>query len=174
LASSFLVALDYFRRLGHDNHRRLFKLYVWEEKKSKASWGAETVDYEKIATGVVQKMTAADLHRMRRRHAQQFALPAALPLVATPSPHRRPAPLPPRPNHPPLPRPQHHRRPSAMEILRTNCGSRAVRKRSRFHLRLPISSRDRSLSDFSASPPPWRTYRTAPCARSSQALSAPI
>jgi hypothetical protein len=58
-----MVALDYFQRLGHDNHRRLSKLYMWEEKKSKTSWGAQTVDYEKIATGVVQKMTAADLHR---------------------------------------------------------------------------------------------------------------
>jgi len=25
----------YFRRLGHDNHRRLSKLYAWEEKKIK-------------------------------------------------------------------------------------------------------------------------------------------
>jgi len=39
-----MVALDYFRRLGHDNHRRLSKLYAWEEKKSKTSWGAETVE----------------------------------------------------------------------------------------------------------------------------------
>src|ERR1700719_1679080 len=44
-----MVALDYFRRLGHDNHRRLSKLYAWEEKKTKTSWSAETVDYEKIA-----------------------------------------------------------------------------------------------------------------------------
>ncbi len=58
-----MVALDYFQRLGHDNHRRLSKLYAWEEKKSKTAWGAETVDYEKIATGAVQVMTAADLHR---------------------------------------------------------------------------------------------------------------
>jgi hypothetical protein len=49
--------------LGHDNHRRLSKLYAWEEKKSKTSWGAETVDYEKIAAAAVQAMTAADLHR---------------------------------------------------------------------------------------------------------------
>ena len=49
-----MVALDYFRRLGHDNHRRLSKLYVWEEKKSKASWGAQFVDYEKIAAAAVQ------------------------------------------------------------------------------------------------------------------------
>ena len=40
-----MVALDYFRRLGHDNHRRLSKLYAWKEKKSKNSWGAQTVDY---------------------------------------------------------------------------------------------------------------------------------
>jgi ParB family chromosome partitioning protein len=57
-----MVALDYFRRLGHDNHRRLSKLYAWEEKKSKTSWGAETVDYEKIAAAAVQVMKAADLN----------------------------------------------------------------------------------------------------------------
>src|SRR5436309_8230476 len=58
-----MVALDYFRRLGHDNHRRLSKLYAWEEKKSKTSWGAETVDYEKIAAAAVQAMKGADLNR---------------------------------------------------------------------------------------------------------------
>ncbi len=72
-----MVALDYFRRLGHDNHCRLSKLYAWEEKKSKTSWGAQTVDYEKrvsgfvlanpesknAATAVVQAMKAADLNR---------------------------------------------------------------------------------------------------------------
>jgi len=58
-----MVALDYFRRLGHDNHRRLSKLYAWEEEKSKTSWGAQTVDYEKIAVAAVQAMTTANLHR---------------------------------------------------------------------------------------------------------------
>jgi len=58
-----MVALDYFRRLGHDNHRRLSKLYASEEKKSKASWGGETVDYEKIAAAAVQAMKTADLNR---------------------------------------------------------------------------------------------------------------
>ena len=58
-----MAALDYFRRLGHDNHRRLSKLYAWEEKKSKTSWGAETVDYEKIAAVAVQAMKATDLNR---------------------------------------------------------------------------------------------------------------
>lgn len=34
-----MVTLDCFRRLGrHDNHRRLAKLYAWDEKKSKTSW----------------------------------------------------------------------------------------------------------------------------------------
>src|SRR5882724_4001749 len=58
-----MVALDYFQRLGHDNHRRLSKLYEWEEKKSKASWGAQTADYEKIAAAAVQAMKLADLNR---------------------------------------------------------------------------------------------------------------
>jgi len=57
-----MVALDYFQRLGHDNHRRLSKLYAWEEKKSKASWGGETVDHERIAAAAVQAMSTADLH----------------------------------------------------------------------------------------------------------------
>jgi len=58
-----MVALDYFRRLGHDNHRRLSKFYAWEEKKSKSSWGAQIVDYEKIATVAVQAMTTPHVHR---------------------------------------------------------------------------------------------------------------
>ncbi len=58
-----MVALDYFRRLGHDNHRRLSKLYAWEEKKSKTSWGAQTVDYEKTAISAVKGMNPADVHR---------------------------------------------------------------------------------------------------------------
>ena len=58
-----MIALDYFRRLGHDNHRRLCRVYGWEEKKSKTSWGGQTVDYEKIATAAVAAMIAADLHR---------------------------------------------------------------------------------------------------------------
>ena len=58
-----MVAFDYFRRLGHDNHRRLSKLYAWEEKKSKSSWGAQIVDYEKIATAAVQGMKTPDLNR---------------------------------------------------------------------------------------------------------------
>jgi hypothetical protein len=58
-----MVALDYFRRLGHENHRRASKLYEWEEKKSKTSWGAQTVDYEKIAAAAVQGMRTAHVNR---------------------------------------------------------------------------------------------------------------
>jgi len=58
-----MIARDYFRRLGHDNHRRLCRVYGWQEKKSKTSWGGRTVDYEKIATAAVEAMTAGDLHR---------------------------------------------------------------------------------------------------------------
>lgn len=58
-----MIAVDYFRRLGHDNHRRLCRVYGWQEKKSKTSWGGKTVDYEKIAKAAVESMTIADLHR---------------------------------------------------------------------------------------------------------------
>src|SRR5260370_10732241 len=59
-----MVVLDYFRRLGHDNHRRLSKLYAWEEKKSKTSWDAQTVDYEKISAAVIEAIEVADLNRV--------------------------------------------------------------------------------------------------------------
>jgi len=58
-----MVALDYFRRLGHDNHHRLFQVYGWEEKKTKTSWGGTSVDHEKLAEAHIRKMTAADLNR---------------------------------------------------------------------------------------------------------------
>jgi|SRR5579871_143082 ParB family chromosome partitioning protein len=56
-----MAALDYFRRLGHDNHRRLCRVYQWEEKKTKASWGAMAVDYEAIAGKMVRAMNPQDL-----------------------------------------------------------------------------------------------------------------
>jgi ParB family chromosome partitioning protein len=58
-----MVALDYFRRLGHDNHHRVFQIYGWEEKKTKTSWGGASVDHEKLAEGQVRAMTTADLNR---------------------------------------------------------------------------------------------------------------
>jgi len=58
-----MVALDYLRRLGHDNHHRLFQVYGWEEKKTKSSWGGNSVDHEKLAEARIRAMTAADLNR---------------------------------------------------------------------------------------------------------------
>jgi hypothetical protein len=58
-----MVALDYFRRLGHDNHHRVFQVYGWEEKKPKTSWGGNSVDHEKLAETRIHAMTAADLNR---------------------------------------------------------------------------------------------------------------
>ena len=58
-----MVALDYFRRLGHDNHHRLFQAYGWEEKKTKTSWGGNSVDHERLAQAQIREMTAADLNR---------------------------------------------------------------------------------------------------------------
>ena len=70
-----MAVLDYFRRLGHDNHRRLSKVYEWEEKRTKASWGAQNVDYEKIA--------AAALH-LTIRQSRQVTSPLHLQLGAEP------------------------------------------------------------------------------------------
>ena len=47
------------RALGHDNST----LYAWDEKKSKTSWGAQTVDYERIAASAVRAMKTSDLNR---------------------------------------------------------------------------------------------------------------
>ena len=58
-----MVALDYFRRLGHDNHHRLFQIYGWEEKKTKTSWGGTSVDHEGLAEAQIREMTTADLNR---------------------------------------------------------------------------------------------------------------
>ncbi|MBI1748225.1 MAG: ParB/RepB/Spo0J family partition protein [Acidobacteria bacterium] len=57
-----MVALDYFRRLGHDNHHRLFQVYGWEEKKTKSSWGGISVDHEKLAQYQIRSMTIADVN----------------------------------------------------------------------------------------------------------------
>jgi len=56
-----MVALDYFRRLGHDNHRRLSSSTLGK-RKEQTSWGVRR-DYEKIAAAAGQAMKAADLNR---------------------------------------------------------------------------------------------------------------
>lgn len=58
-----MVALDYFRRLGHDNHHRLFQIYGWEEKKIETSWGGFSVEHEQLAQDRIRSMTIADLDR---------------------------------------------------------------------------------------------------------------
>src|SRR5260370_3970177 len=50
--------------MDHDDTRRRARLKAWEEKKSKASWDAQTVDYEKIAAAAVQAMKVADPKRL--------------------------------------------------------------------------------------------------------------
>ena len=57
-----MAALDYFERLGHDNHRRLCRVYGWEEKKTKASWGGNTVEYKSIAGKAIPKMSTPEIH----------------------------------------------------------------------------------------------------------------
>jgi len=56
-----MAALDYFERLGHDNHRRLCRVYGWDEKKTKAAWGGSTVDYKTIAGKAVGAMSAQEV-----------------------------------------------------------------------------------------------------------------
>ena len=58
-----MVALEYFQRLGHDNHRRICRVYQWEEKKTKTSWGAQAVDYEGITRKAVHEMSQPQLHQ---------------------------------------------------------------------------------------------------------------
>ena len=58
-----MVALDYFRCLGHDNHHWLFQVYGWGEKKTKTSWGGTSVDHEKLAEAQIREMSTADLNR---------------------------------------------------------------------------------------------------------------
>jgi len=57
-----MAVLDFFERLGHDNHRRLCRVYGWEEKKTKASWGGATIDYKAIAAKAVRAMNTGEVH----------------------------------------------------------------------------------------------------------------
>ena len=56
-----MAALDYFERLGHDNHRRLCRIYGWEEKKTKAAWGGTSVDYRIIGEKAVRGMSTPEV-----------------------------------------------------------------------------------------------------------------
>jgi ParB family chromosome partitioning protein len=53
------LALCYFNQVGHDNERRIFKFFRWEEKKDKSGYGG--VDYPKLASAKLDGMTPAEL-----------------------------------------------------------------------------------------------------------------
>jgi ParB family chromosome partitioning protein len=61
LAELEMIALDYFERLGQDNHRRVCRLYGWEEKKTKTSWGGSCVDYRTVAKKAVGEMSPMEV-----------------------------------------------------------------------------------------------------------------
>ena len=56
-----MVARDYFQRLGHDNHRRVCRVYGWEQKKNKTTWGTQAVDYEGITAKAIREMSSTDV-----------------------------------------------------------------------------------------------------------------
>ncbi len=58
-----MAALDYFERLGHDNHRRLCRIYGWDEKKTKAALGGATADYKSVAKKKVRGMNSQEVNR---------------------------------------------------------------------------------------------------------------
>jgi ParB family chromosome partitioning protein len=53
------VALRYFEQLGHDSQHRIFKFLAWDETKPKANGGY--VDYPKLTSGKLEKMTTAEI-----------------------------------------------------------------------------------------------------------------
>jgi len=57
-----LVALSYFRQLGHDSQHRIFKFFAWDTAKAKNGNGGY-LDYPKVASARLDKMTAADIGR---------------------------------------------------------------------------------------------------------------
>lgn len=57
-----MAVLDYFERLGHDNHRRLCRAYGWDEKKSKGVSNV-VVDYKSIGAKAIREMSMPDVQR---------------------------------------------------------------------------------------------------------------
>jgi hypothetical protein len=57
-----MAVLDYFERLGHDNHRRLCHAYGWDETKKKAV-PSSSLDYKSIAAKAVREMSTPDVQR---------------------------------------------------------------------------------------------------------------
>ena len=54
------MAVRYFQQLGHDSQHRIFKFFAWEEAKPNPSNGGY-VDYPKLASAKVEKMTTAEI-----------------------------------------------------------------------------------------------------------------
>jgi ParB family transcriptional regulator, chromosome partitioning protein len=57
-----MAVLDYFERLGHDNHRRLCHAYGWDETKKKTV-PSSSLDYISIAAKAVREMSTPDVQR---------------------------------------------------------------------------------------------------------------
>jgi len=55
-----LIAASYFHQLGHDSQHRLFKFFSWDEAKTKSPNGGY-VEYQKIASGKLDKITTAEI-----------------------------------------------------------------------------------------------------------------
>ncbi len=53
------IGLSFLNQVGHDNQRRIFKFFQWEEKKETSAYGG--VDYGKLASAKLDGMTPAEL-----------------------------------------------------------------------------------------------------------------
>jgi hypothetical protein len=56
-----MVALDYFGRIGYDNHCRISHIYEWEKNKPKTSWGGSSLDYQTVAKKAVGAMSPTEV-----------------------------------------------------------------------------------------------------------------
>jgi ParB family chromosome partitioning protein len=56
-----MAAAIQYRWMGHDNRRRVFRAYHWEETKVKGRLGGNYVDYESLAGRHLAKMSASEL-----------------------------------------------------------------------------------------------------------------
>jgi hypothetical protein len=61
-----LESLEHVQRtaiqiLGHDNYRRLCRIYGWEERKIKTSWEGNGADYETISVKAVREMSTPEV-----------------------------------------------------------------------------------------------------------------
>src|SRR5258708_18878373 len=55
------AAMAQYRWMGHDNRRRVFRAYEWEENKSKSRLAGGFVDYEKLTAGHLARMSTSEL-----------------------------------------------------------------------------------------------------------------